>query len=273
MLARRSTRALSLARSISQIPPAVTPHLRTLSPVVRISLRSYATPGNNNSPRNFSFNLGGQEPQPGEALKKYSIDLTELAKTGKLDPVIGRDEEIRRTIQILSRRTKNNAALVGAAGVGKTAIMEGLAQRIIRGEVPASLQKKKVVSLDLSALISGAKYRGEFEERLQAVLKDIKAAQGEIITFIDELHILLGLGKAEGSVDAGNMLKPSLARGELQCCGATTLNEYRQYIEKDAALARRFQPVMINEPTVEDTISILRGLKERYEGNENRCCD
>jgi len=266
MLARR--RALTLARSISRIPRISTLHPRTISPAVQLFVRSYATPGQSGDPRNFSFNLGGQEPQPGEALKKYSIDLTDLAKQGKLDPVIGRDEEIRRTIQILSRRTKNNAALTGPAGVGKTAIMEGLAQRIIRREVPASLQNKKVVSLDLSALISGAKYRGEFEERLQAVLKDIKAAQGEVITFIDELHILLGLGKAEGSVDAGNMLKPSLARGELQCVGATTLNEYRQYIEKDAALARRFQPVMVNEPSVEDTISILRGLKERYEGKD-----
>ena len=200
-----------------------------------------------------------------EALKKYSRDLTEAARAGKLDPVIGRDEEIRRTIQVLSRRTKNNPVLIGEPGVGKTAIVEGLAQRIINGDVPEGLKNKRLLSLDLGAMIAGAKFRGEFEERLRAVLTEIQAAAGEIIVFIDELHTLVGAGKADGAMDASNMLKPALARGELRCVGATTLNEYRQHIEKDAALARRFQSVFVSEPTVEDTISILRGLKGKYE--------
>ena len=200
-----------------------------------------------------------------DALKKYGQDLVELARQNKLDPVIGRDTEIRNTIRILSRKSKNNPVLIGEPGVGKTAIAEGLAQRIVRGDVPDSLKNRTIFSLDMGALIAGAKFRGEFEERLKAVLNDIKASNGRIILFIDELHTIVGAGKTEGSMDAGNLLKPMLARGELHCIGATTLNEYRKYIEKDAALERRFQPVMVAEPTVEDTISILRGLKERYE--------
>jgi ATP-dependent Clp protease ATP-binding subunit ClpB len=199
------------------------------------------------------------------ALEKYGRDLTQAARDGKLDPVIGRDEEIRRVIQVLSRRTKNNPVLIGDPGVGKTAIVEGLARRITDGDVPEGLKNKRLIALDLGAMVAGAKYRGEFEERLKAVLKEIAAAQGELILFIDELHTLVGAGKAEGAMDAGNMLKPALARGELHCIGATTLDEYRKHIEKDAALERRFQPVMVGEPSVEDTISILRGLKERYE--------
>src|ERR1700747_2504699 len=200
-----------------------------------------------------------------DALKKYARNLTQAARDGKLDPVIGRDEEIRRTIQVLSRRTKNNPVLIGEPGVGKTAIVEGLALRIVNGDVPESLKDKKLLSLDMGALIAGAKYRGEFEERLKAVLQEVTSAEGSIILFIDEMHTLIGAGKADGAMDASNLLKPALARGELHCIGATTLDEYRKHVEKDAALARRFQPIFVSEPTVEDTISILRGLKDKYE--------
>src|SRR5499433_2696333 len=200
-----------------------------------------------------------------DALKKYARDLTQAARDGKLDPVIGRDEEIRRTIQVLSRRTKNNPVLIGEPGVGKTAIVEGLAQRIVNGDVPESLQDKKLLALDMGAMIAGAKYRGEFEERLKGVLQEVTAAAGAYILFIDEMHTIVGAGKADGAMDASNLLKPALARGELHCIGATTLDEYKKHVEKDAALARRFQPIFVSEPTVEDTISILRGLKDRYE--------
>src|SRR3954471_8913777 len=199
------------------------------------------------------------------ALAKYGNDLTQLARDGRLDPVIGRDAEIRRVVQVLSRRTENNPVLIGEPGVGKTAVVEGLAQRIVAGDVPESLRDKKLVSLDLGAMVAGAQYRGQFEERLKSVLKEVTDSQGAIILFIDELHTIVGAGAAEGSVDASNLLKPQLARGELRTIGATTLDEYRKYIEKDAAPERRFQPVMVEEPTVEDTIAILRGLKERYE--------
>src|SRR5437660_83013 len=204
-----------------------------------------------------------------QALERFGRDLTEAAAERKLDPVIGRDDEIRRVIQVLSRRTKNNPVLIGEPGVGKTAIVEGLAQRIVDGDVPEGLKNKRVVALDLGALIAGAKYRGEFEDRLKAVLKEIADARGQIVVFIDELHTIVGAGAAEGAMDAGNMLKPMLARGELRAVGATTLDEYRKHIEKDPALERRFQPVYVGEPTVEDTIAILRGLKERYQVHHN----
>ncbi|MBI1728921.1 MAG: AAA family ATPase, partial [Candidatus Rokubacteria bacterium] len=200
-----------------------------------------------------------------QALQRYAKDLTELARKGKLDPVIGRDEEIRRVVQVLSRRTKNNPVLIGEPGVGKTAIVEGLAQRIVSGDVPEGLKGKRLLGIDIGAMVAGAKYRGEFEDRLKAVLREITESEGEIICFIDELHTLVGAGAAEGAVDAANMLKPALARGELRCVGATTLDEYRKHIEKDPALERRFSPIVVGEPSVDETIAILRGLKERYE--------
>jgi len=200
-----------------------------------------------------------------QVLQRYGRDLVEMARQGKIDPVIGRDEEIRRTMQVLSRRTKNNPVLIGEPGVGKTAIVEGLATRMLNGDVPAVLQNKRIIALDMGALIAGAKYRGEFEDRLKAVIKEVTSSDGEIILFIDELHTVVGAGKAEGSMDAGNLLKPALARGELRTIGATTLDEYQKHVEKDAALERRFQPILVGEPTVEDTIAMLRGLKQRYE--------
>src|SRR5438874_9861850 len=213
-----------------------------------------------------SHRITSQNPEEQyQALEKYGRDLTEAARHGKLDPVIGRDDEIRRVIQVLSRRTKNNPVLIGEPGVGKTAIVEGLARRIVEGDVPEGLKNKRLIALDLSAMVAGAKYRGEFEERLKAVLKEITDSDGQIITFIDEMHTVVGAGAAEGAMDAGNMLKPMLARGELRMIGATTLDEYRKYVEKDAALERRFQQVYVGQPSVEDTIAILRGLKERYE--------